>query len=125
MFRKARTMLQVTWTDVDDFIDKVTIHYATKNLTGVYGIPRGGLILAVMASHSLGIPLLQAPMKGCLVIDDISDTGITLKHYRDKGYQIATMFSTKNTQVKPDLTMFTKDDEWIVFPWERVEDEGL
>ena len=124
MFKRARTMLQVTWTDVDNFIDQVVLQYATRNLTGVYGIPRGGTVLAIMISHALDIPLLQAPSKGCLVVDDISDTGITLKHYREKGYQIATMYRTKDTEVVPDFSMFMKTEEWIVFPWERVENEG-
>lgn len=114
-------MSQVTWSDVDSFIDQIAIRYATTPLTGVYGIPRGGTVLAVMVSHALNIPLLQAPTKGCLVVDDISDTGATLKHYRHKGYHTATMFSTLDTDTPPDYHQYIKTDDWVVFPWERIE----
>lgn len=38
----------VTWNDVDRFVYNVTAEY--PNITGVYGLPRGGLTLAVMIS---------------------------------------------------------------------------
>ncbi len=124
MCKRVKIMLQVTWSDVDDWIDQVTIRYAGKHLSGVYGIPRGGTVLAIMLSHAMDIPCLSAPCKNCLIVDDISDTGITLKHYHEKGYQIATMYSTDNTEVIPDFSMFMKKDDWIVFPWERTRNDS-
>jgi len=112
-------MEQITWEDVDDFVDNVTIKYATRQPKGVYGIPRGGAVLAVMISHALGVPYLGAPCDGCMVVDDISDSGITLEHYRKKGYEIVTMFCHPSTKVIPDFYGRLKSDEWIVFPWER------
>lgn len=115
--RRTQTL---TWEDVDDFVDELVIRYATREFSGVYGVPRGGSVLAVIISHAMNIPYLGAPSDGCLVVDDISDSGITLQHYQEKGYEIATMFCHPETKVIPDYYRSLKHDEWIVFPWERT-----
>ena len=114
--------LYVTWEDVSRYIDSVIGFIArTKKLekvTGIYGIPRGGLVLAVMLSHRMGVPLLLAPCKDCIIIDDIADTGITLKHYDECGYFITTMFYHKQSVVTPKYWYFDKTNKWVVYPWE-------
>ena len=108
--------ISVRWSDVDNFIDSLEI---PDNATGVYGIPRGGLVLAVIISHRYNLPLLQAPCKDCIVVDDIADTGTTLEHYKEKGYYITTMFYHKQSKVVPDYWKHEKQEDWIVFPWEN------
>ena len=61
----------VSWEDVQKFVQNVSNAFKNHSFTGVYGLPRGGCVLAVMLSHSLNIPLLMAPHKGCLIVDDI------------------------------------------------------
>lgn len=112
----------VRWDEVEDFCRRVCDKFKDRNLTGVYGIPRGGLIFATIISHKLGIPVLLAPCEGCLVVDDISDTGKTLVHYKDSGYMIATMFYKEGSLVNPDYYYAKKYADWIVYPWERGED---
>lgn len=120
----------VTWQMVEEFIDGIIDTYKDANLTGVYGLPRGGLVFAVMISNRLHIPMLGAPTKGCLVVDDICDTGESLIHYQNnssgdgKGYLTATMYYKDNRlAVKPDYYMFIKHNDWIVFPWEEKEEK--
>ena len=108
----------VSWKDVYKFVDSVADRFEDANITGVYGIPRGGLVFAVMLSHRLAVPMLMAPSDGCLIVDDIADTGITLQHYRQEHYSIATMFYHEQSKIVPDFWMFEKKDKWIVFPWE-------
>lgn len=108
----------VTWNEVEDYVRRVCDKFSDKKLTGVYGIPRGGLVFATMLSHRLNISLLQAPCKGCLVVDDISDTGKTLIHFRECGYLISTMFYKKDSLVEPDYWYANKYNDWIVYPWE-------
>ena len=90
--------------------------------SGVYGFPRGGLVLAVKLSHILNLPLLMAPSPGCIVCDDISDSGYTLKKYSNCNYYTATLITRKGTESKP---MFAgeevAEDNWILFPWEHYE----
>ena len=121
----------VTWKQVEQFVNNVAKYsYAEeKAYTGVYGLPRGGLILAVMLSHKLKIPLLMSPAPGCLIIDDICDTGESLLHYvknssgeRVQDYTIVTMYYKENKLgIVPDIFNYFKKDKWVIFPWEMEE----
>lgn len=114
----------VDWEQVETFLDEISVISDLYNLnfTGVYGLPRGGLVLAVMISHRLNIPLLLAPCKNCLIVDDIADTGISLEHYdidkNEKQYYITTMYYHRQSKVVPDFYVYEKTDNWIEFPWE-------
>lgn len=116
-----------SWSDVNNFINALEKVVDKKEFKGVYGIPRGGLILAVIISHRLSIPLLNAPCENCIIVDDICDTGESLIHYVNNSsgshkpsYYIATMVAKENEfGIKPDFSLFTKLDDWVVFPWEK------
>lgn len=113
----------VSWKDIEEYIEKVSNYYKNKEISGVYGLPRGGLIFAVMLSHKMNIPLLLAPTKNCIIIDDICDSGESLLHYTtnrydDNKYNITTMYYNKNANVKVDYYLKEKLDKWIVYPWE-------
>lgn len=108
----------VTWQEVDNFILSMKDFIEKNHFTGVFGPARGGVIFAVMISHKYNLPYLGAPQKGCLVVDDIVDTGKTTLAYIDKGYKIASMYYKENEYSIPDFWEKEKKDEWIVFPWE-------
>ena len=117
--------LYVTWDDMTKYIDELVDEMNKKGIrpTGVYGIPRGGLILATLVSYKMDIPLLMGATDGCLIIDDIADSGRTLIHYTSNDtqfnkYFIATMFYHERSLVKPDFYIHEKKDNWIVFPYE-------
>ena len=118
--------LFVTWKDMEEFVDSLIEEMNNQGFkpTGVYGIPRGGLIPATLISYKLDIPLLMNASKGCLIVDDIADSGRTLLHFTENDtqfnkYFIATMFYHKRSIVKPNYYKFEKQDKWIVFPWEK------
>ena len=121
---------QVTWKDIELFVDEVELLHQQAQFKGVFGLARGGLIPAIMISYKLGIPLLQAPCRGCIIVDDIVDTGRSLSHYilnrtNDVKYFIATIYYSKQSIVRPDYYMREKEDnKWVVFPWEKIKDEG-
>lgn len=118
----------VSWDAVENFVDIVDnfIRNEHPSCTGVYGIPRGGLVFAVMISHKLSIPMLMSPTPGCLIVDDICDSGESLLHYvknsssPDKPkYITATMFYKDNRLgIKPDIYWRTKGEDWVIFPHE-------
>lgn len=117
--------IYVTWEEVEDYIDHLVeyINMNNINISGIYAIPRGGLILGVLLSHRLNKPLLLAPTSNCIVIDDIADSGRTLVHYtyndtQFNKYIISTMYYHNRSLVKPDFYLYNKEDKWIVFPWE-------
>lgn len=95
--------------------------------TGVHGIPRGGIPFAAMLAGATGARLLETPQPGCLIVDDVFDSGNTLEPFIDS-HPIAVL-CTKQTnmakvvmdKVHPALFSPGKEiaaDHWIVFPWE-------
>lgn len=99
----------ITWDEVTAYVEAVRDKYKDLNLCGVYGLPRGGLVLAVMISHKLNIPLLMSPAEGCLIVDDICDSGETLLHYKKNSsaiqkpkYIITTMIYKQGAFVIPE-----------------------
>ena len=113
-------MIHFNWTDLDA-ASKLAYHkYKNlyKTFTGVYGIPRGGLCLAVKLSHYLNIPLLDLPQDGCLIVDDIYDSGKTLEKYRNYKNAHYFVLISKKEPTWFDAYTYMQNDEWIVFAWE-------
>jgi len=117
--------VKVSWKEYDRMINKLAkqIMQCGKKYDGIYGVPRGGLVPAISLSHILKLPLLLYPTENSLVVDDISDTGMTLKGIKNK--HIACLFTTKWTATKPDFYVKYKKSllSWIVFPWETIKGE--
>ena len=115
----------VSWEDINKYLDGVVEDVKKRGLkpSGVYGVPRGGLIFATMLSYKMDIPLLLNAAKDCIIIDDIADSGRTLMHFTKNDTQfhkfyITTMYYHERSMVKPDYYMFEKKDNWIVYPYE-------
>ena len=107
------------WSEFDESVEYIANECKFLRFSGVYGIPRGGLCLAVALSHKLKINLISEPKKNSLIVDDIYETGITLNSLRDiEGATFFVLFS----KVKPiwwNTVKITEKNEWIVFPWEN------
>lgn len=95
-------------------------------INGVYGIPRGGACLAVLFSHLLGVQYLDKPREGCLICDDIADTGRTLAAYSNiPGVTFYTDVAKETAQRIPDYYgQFIPEEDgnanaWVEFPWEH------
>ena len=52
-------MINFSWKSFDSAVKLAVSKYKDQKFVGVYGIPRGGLCLAVALSHHLKIPLLD------------------------------------------------------------------
>lgn len=111
-----------TWKEFErdqDILAK-RIKKSKRNFNGIYGIPRGGLPLAVALSHKLNLPLLLGGVTAkTLVVDDIADSGSTLNPYQERSAFIVTIFYHPKSLVKPALWLHKKTVDWIVFPWEK------
>ena len=71
-----------TWNEFDKGVEHIVYKSKFLKFSGVYGVPRGGLCLAVALSHKLKINLISEPMKNSLIVDDVYETGTTLKPLR-------------------------------------------
>jgi len=109
-----------SWREFDESVEQIANKCRFKNFSGIYGVPRGGLCLAVALSHKLKINLISKPIKNSLIVDDIYETGITLKTFKDiEGATFFVLFS----KIKPtwwNTVFLSKKSQWIVFPWENT-----
>ena len=119
-------IIVLSWGEFGKLVEFLIVKIKNENIVydGIYGVPRGGLPLSVILSHHLDLPLLVHPTEKSLVVDDISDIGITLSIIKHRS--IATIFSTPWTSVVPDFYMRMKEYKncWIVFPWENIDKES-
>tara|TARA_R100001443_G_scaffold112042_1_gene125304 strand:- start:113 stop:517 length:405 start_codon:yes stop_codon:yes gene_type:complete len=93
------------------------------NIDSVMGLPRGGLIPAVLISHELGLPYVQHPGKNTLVVDDINDTGHTLS--KAPGAYWAVLHNKPTSKFKDCIYAKEVGEQWIVYPWEREDSEAI
>ena len=61
-----------TWGEFDKSVEYIADECKFLDFSGIYGIPRGGLCLAVALSHKLKINLISEPIKNSLIVDDLS-----------------------------------------------------
>ena len=112
-------MNNFTWSEFDKSVEYIANKCKFFDFNGIYGVPRGGLCLAVALSHKLKINLLSEPIKNSLIVDDIYETGITLNSYKDiEGAMFYVLFSKIKPKWWNTVHMAEKRD-WIVFPWEN------
>ena len=127
----------LSWDDIKDVINKVVekIENLEKKPFYIYGVPRGGLIPATWISHKTGIKYQQinstqiskiADLSHILIIDDICDSGKTLKEIRENypKVKVACLYYKETASEKPDIYGEIVGDEWLVFPWENDETPG-
>ena len=125
MSLKIGNKVFVYWDDITILVSDLcnTIVTSGIQIKSVTGIERGGLIPAVMISHKLNIPYVTKINKDTLVVDDICDTGETLKNIV-AGYT-ATLHYKPTASFTPDFYAKETGDEWIVYPWERRDSEAI
>ena len=107
-----------TWSEFDKSVEHIAKECKFLEFSGIYGVPRGGLCLAVALSHKLKINLISEPAENSLIVDDIYETGVTLNTFKDiEGAMFYVLFS----KIKPtwwNTVNISTKREWIVFPWE-------
>ncbi len=110
-----------SWSEFDKSVEYIANKCKSLKFSGIYGIPRGGLCLAVALSHKLNVKLTSEPIKNSLIVDDVYETGFSLNPLRGiEGSMFFVLFSKK----KPtwwNTVNISQEKEWIVFPWENKE----
>ena len=110
-----------TWGEFDKSVDHIANQCKKLKLSGIYGVPRGCLCLAVALSHKLNVQLIEKPLKSSLIVDDIYETGLTLSNFKNiEGVKFFVLVSKKKPIWWKTVNLSLKE-EWIVFPWENKE----
>ena len=119
--------LELEWSDIEDLVDILAEGIANNldDINYIHGLSRGGLIPAVMLSHKLNIPYTDHPStvhgKKVLIVDDIADSGETLKKWDN--YQTAVLHYKPDTS-KTVPTIWAVQHvtgDWVVYPWEHPQ----
>lgn len=118
---------------IDRAVNEIALQMRTegRQYASVYAIPRGGLVLGVMMSHTLKVPLLLDEKEisiDTLVCDDIVDTGKTMDSLWERihkqnaeNFHVATIYATTGAPL-PTYHMYWKQpNDWIHFPWENYQ----
>jgi uncharacterized protein len=145
--------LFVSWPEYHKITQELaaTILAREKKYDEIVAVSRGGLTFGHLLSDALRLPIctftiqsyidvktqgelvitepLSKPIKdkNILLVDDVSDSGKTLKravsylkNFGPKSITLVTLFYKPGSCVRPDY--FAKDtDKWIVFPYEPTE----
>ena len=124
----------ISWKEYEEHIDSIVnwVKSSRLKIGAVYGLPRGGLPIAVSLSHRLHLPLLMNYFDRkivtddfILVVDDIADTGHTLKDFENSHNVICTFHYHKQSIIEPEYWVTEKGDDWIVYPWERDDSDEI
>ena len=122
--------IYMSWEDfglaLDELVEEIDDN-SFVDYDGVFGMPRGGLPVAVALSHKLNLPLVynaEDITNNTLVADDINDTGNTLNEI-SKCNDIATIYQAPWSSFTSNFFVRHKvsKDTWIIFPWEDWETE--
>ena len=116
---------KVSWSNFDSDMNEYASTIDSKKYVGIYAIPRGGLVLGVKLSHLLGLPLLLSPCDKCLIVDDILDSGETVKPLLQKFEKTCAFYfwfvlekSLTDYWSCITFTNVKKKNYWLTFPWE-------
>ena len=124
----GKPIVNYTWNDIDKFVSMIAEWITSKKIPvkRIYGIARGGLIPAVMLSHKLNLPLTSEQSfeirEDTLVVDDIEDSGNTMKSIVDweKKCKRVVLISKQNYD-RTNCDFYPEHvsiNEWARFPWE-------
>ena len=96
--------VKISWSEIYDKVNTVKESLTKKDK--IYGIPRGGQIVAGLTGMAV-----DTPEEANIIIDDLYDSGTTykkwLKKYPDKEY--CFLYNKK----------YEYQNTWIEFPWEN------
>jgi hypoxanthine phosphoribosyltransferase len=120
---------------MDKMVEQIEMSQMYTKVKYVYGPARGGLPIAVHLSHHLSLEFAsdyefheqftQDMRERTLIVDDVCDTGETLKDiggvYNYKP-NTAVLFLKNRSVITPDFWIEI-NDQWIIFPWESLNEK--
>ena len=126
----------VIWSEIDSIVKILAdvISKSSRTFSSISTLSRGGLVPARLLADHLGIKKILVDEKNIssdsLFVDDIYDTGLTFEKITTKVDDsskliFATLFARRGKKYPSQLLYGkkTNDDEYLVFPWDKLEFE--
>ncbi len=109
------------WAAIESAVQRLAMR-APDDISSVWGVPRGGVPVAVAVAHVLDLRLADTPDPDTLIVDDLVDYGHT-------GSRWATTHAFDALFRKPHspahLAPHAQQVEgWVVFPWESTDEQA-
>ena len=121
-------MITLTWDQIMEAVFSLS-----KKLQGrkVYGIPRGGTLIATLLSYRgcelttdsppHYLPSYAHCAPNTLFVDDIADSGETLQAFSTAGYETAALFVRRGCEPMPNFfSHIINAPGYVKFPYESM-----
>lgn len=114
--------MKLSWSEFnticDDLGSALTKVFNEGKLRSIYGIPRGGSIVAQRLSAKFGFPMCEEGEidNQTLIVDDIVDSGKTISKF-PHNYK-ACLFINPEATFFGELFLVREKKEWVEFPYE-------
>lgn len=120
---------KVSFEEMLNLVDILCKDVCKKEYTGIYGIPKNGLIVASIMARKLNLPLVSRDAltsDKILIVDDIVDSGTTIATLcKDCSCDIAVLISKKEKAQLHErveyVAEFASPDSWISWHFEAEE----
>lgn len=105
---------RMLWPEVMIRVEKLCERPELRGRQLVYGVPRGGAVVAGLVGRDLDFQATQSLEAATLIVDDIVDSGRTKERYARlrPGVPFLALVDKSNGD---------KDLGWVVFPWEEPD----
>lgn len=132
--RKEEIGYQYVHNNIFHVLGKLSDRLPKHGPIVVYGIPRGGLVPAVIISHALEksrqvrlVTSLDHLDPGdwhrLVIVDELVDSGDTIKSLKTRFPESITVaiYQRYTAKFSADIVgRLVDNDNWLVFPWEKV-----
>lgn len=123
-------MKHITWENILNDCKELSKRIDSSYI--LWGMPRGGQMVANILSHQGNFKVIQMSRSDLLdmpkyfnqkimIVDDIVDTGDTLFDFYQLGYKICTpYYRSILASFRPSIYLNDiKTKDWLIFPWEK------
>jgi len=124
----------VSWSEIDSLISILSelVSKSPRTFSSISTLSRGGLIPSRLLADHLGIQKILVDEKiissDSLFVDDIFDSGAAFEEILSKTDNpsqlfFVTLFARRGKKYPNQLIYAkkTNDDEYVVFPWDKLE----
>lgn len=108
-------MLKISWDEAQNHAIRLAQRWQGTDISSVFGVPAGGVPVAMWVAQHLDKPLVDTPNQNTLVVDDLVDSGRTAAKW--DGHHFDALYRKPHSppHYAPTATRIT---EWVRFPWE-------
>jgi GTP cyclohydrolase I len=110
---EASALIEQLSIRIRDLLDP----HSKESTIRVFGVPRGGVPVALALAGSGGFAAVDKPDTAHVIVDDIIDSGATMRRFTSR-YKGKEFFALAGKQRDYPAVLMAPADQWLVFPWE-------